>query len=115
MTRNYSRLWDYTERKRKTHEIQETKSAVPNRKTNPTSKPENEDERQPKDIPNNLQPLKTATKQTQTTNVDVHCKCQNDSVDEQMRRYNTLLQRQNEIKDLKTRITDLERNLLRKN
>ena len=115
MTRNYSRLWDYTDRKHKTHEIQETKSAVPNSRTNPTAKPENEEESPTKDIPNNLQALETATKQTQTINVTVQCRCQNDSVNEQMRRYNSLIQRQNRIKDLKTRITDLERNLLRKN
>ena len=115
MTRNYQRLWDYTNRKRKTHEIQETKLAVPNTKTNHTATQENKDENTTKDIPNNLQALETATKQTQTVNVTVQCGCQNDSVDEQMRRYNTLIQRQNDIKNLKTKITDLERNILRKN
>ena len=112
MTRNYQLLWDYTNRKRKTHEIQETKLAVPNTKTNHTAKQENKDESTTKDIPNNLQALETATKQTQTVNVTVQCECQNDSVDEQMRRYNTLIQRQNDIKNFKTKITDLERIIL---
>ena len=115
MTRNYSRLWDYTNRKHKTQEIQKTKPAVPNSRTIPTDKTENEDQSPTENCPNNLQALETATKQTQTVNVTVQCRCQNDSVNEQMRRYNSLIQRQNEIKNLKTKITDLERNLLRKN
>ena len=115
MTRNYQRLWDYTNRKRKTHEIQETKLTVPNSRTNHKAKEANKEETPTKDIPNNLPAVETDTKQTQTVNVTVQCRCQNDSVDEQMRRYNTLIQRQNDIKNLKTKITDLERNILRKN
>ena len=114
MTRNYSRLWNYTNRKNKTHKIQETKSTVPDSRTNHTAKSENEDQSPTKNIPNNLQALETATKQTQTVNVTVQCRCQNDSVNEQMRSYNSLIQRQNKIRNLETKITDLERNLLKK-
>ena len=112
MTRNYTRLWIHTDRKSKTHKTKETQLEINSNRTNLKHKLETLVDTKTKEISNKLQTLETATKQTQTINVDAHCKCHNNREGEHMVKYNTLIRQQNEIKNLETRTTYLERILL---
>ena len=109
MTRNYHRLWGYTNRDRKSHKKQSTVIY------NPVPKPKNQVDTTLKEITNKLQNLETTTKQAQVINVDIHCKCHDDRSDKNMEEYNLLIRLQNEIKHLKSRIAEMERNLYWKN